>query len=123
MDLRRLSKALPSGYTTSNATGNHSITDLPPNILDALIPGYSLISKYILAELGFDISVIVSLAVIGLAVTKGGQYLYGKASRAFRYLFLSSVYIDESDDLFDMVRISWMLYPLKCEEGRHNSFK
>ena len=84
-----------------NATDPVSLTDLPPNILDALIPGYSIISRYILAVLGIDISLFVSLAVIGLAVTKGGQYLYGKASRTFRYLFLSSVYIDENDDLFD----------------------
>jgi chaperone BCS1 len=108
MDLRRLSKALPSGYPTSNASADPvSITDLPPNILDALIPGYSIISKYILAAFGLDVSLFVSLAVIGLAVTKGGQYLYGKASRAFRYLFLSSVYIDESDDLFDMM-MDWI---------------
>lgn len=108
MDLRRLSKAMPSGYSTANASDPVSLTDLPPNILDALIPGYSIISKYILAVTGFDVSLLVSLAVIGLAGTKGGQYLYGKASTAFRYLFLSSVYIDESDDLFDMVRFSWI---------------
>ena len=81
-----------------------SLTDLPPNILDALVPGYSVISRYVLAFFGVDISLFVSLLVIGLAVTKGGQYLYGKTGRAFRYLFLSSVYIDEHDDLFDMVR-------------------
>ena len=103
MDLRKLSRALPSGNSTANA----SLTDLPPNILDALIPGYSLISKYILLATGVDISLFVSLVVIGLAGTKGGQYLYGKASRAFRYLFLSSVYIDESDDLFDMM-MDWI---------------
>ena len=103
MNLRRLSRTLPSGPSAANAT----LTDLPPNILDALIPGYSIISRYILAVTGVDVSLFVSLVVIGLAGTKGGQYLYGKTSRAFRYLFLSSVYIDESDDLFDMM-MDWI---------------
>ena len=107
MDLRRLSKAISSGRADANSTEQVSLTDLPPNILDALIPGYSIISKYILALTGFDISLFVSLVVIGLAGTKGGQYLYGKISRGFRYAFMSSVYIDESDDLFDMM-MDWI---------------
>lgn len=107
MDFRKLSKVIPTGHSGANATEPMSLADLPPNILDALIPGYSIISRYILAVVGIDISLFVSAVVIGLAATKGGQYLYGKLSRGFRYAFLSSVYIDESDDLFDMI-MDWI---------------
>lgn len=105
MDFRRLSKiSLPQG---SNSTDSATLTDIPTNILDALVPGYSLISKYLQAAFGIDISLFVSLAVIFLAVTKGGQYVYYRLTRTFRYLFLSSVYIEEHDDLFDML-MDWL---------------
>ena len=99
MDLRRISRALPSPENL-NASEPFSFTDITPNILDALVPGYSIISKYVQAAFGIDISLFVSIAVISFAVTKGGQFLYNKLSRAFRFLFVSSVYIYQHDDLF-----------------------
>ncbi|KAF2483299.1 BCS1 N terminal-domain-containing protein [Neohortaea acidophila] len=105
MDFRRLSKLQPQQAT--NASDPLSLTELPSNILDALLPGYSLISKYALSALGLDISLFVSVAVIALASLKGGQYLYNKATSAFRYFLVSSVYIDEHDDLFDML-MDWL---------------
>ena len=109
MDFRKLGRGMPlqQASRNMNMTGPVSLTELPPNILDALIPGYSLISKYMQAAFGIDISIFVSVAVVLLAVTKGGQFLYGKTSRAFRYLFVSSVYIEEHDDLFDML-MNWL---------------
>ncbi|EMC93843.1 hypothetical protein BAUCODRAFT_112384 [Baudoinia panamericana UAMH 10762] len=90
-----------------NSTEVPELSNLPPNILDALIPGYSLISGYVAVYLGLDISVFVSIGVIFFAVTKGWQYLRGWAERAFSAVFMSSVYIDEHDDLFDMV-MAWL---------------
>ena len=107
MDFRKLSRAMPLAQPPSNSSDPLSMTELPPNILDALVPGYSIFSRYILAAFGVDISLFVSLGVIALAATKGGQWAYGKIGRAFRYLFLSSVYIDEYDDLFDMM-MDWL---------------
>ena len=107
MDFRKLSRVpLPAempGVNGSNAT----FTELPANILDALVPGYSVISKHLLNVFGLDISLFVTLAVIILAATKGGQYAYYKVAKAFRYMFLSSVYIEEHDDLFDML-MDWL---------------
>jgi len=106
MDFRKLSRIqVPKGSNNSSEPGN--FRDLPSSILDALIPGYSLISNYILTAFGLDISLFVSLAVLLLALTKGGQFAYNRVSRAFRYLFLSSVYVDEHDDLFDML-MDWL---------------
>lgn len=107
MDFRRLARMLPDAAAQGNSTAPPNLTDLPPNILEALIPGYGIISRYASAYLGFDISVFVSIGIVVLALTKGGQYLSGQITWAFNYLFMSSVYIDEHDDLFDMV-MAWL---------------
>ncbi|KAK5166501.1 uncharacterized protein LTR77_008044 [Saxophila tyrrhenica] len=107
MDMRKLTHAMNSAQRTGNSSEPLSLTELPPSILDALVPGYSLISRYIHALTGIDISFFVSIGLILFAVIKGGQFLYSRGSRAFRYLFLSSVYIKQHDDLFDMT-LDWM---------------
>lgn len=109
MDFRKLARALPATNGNRNASDSDpiSLTELPPNILDALIPGYSIISRYILSVFGLDISLFVSIAVISFAVLKGGQIILRRLSQAFRYFFMSSVHIDEGDDLFDML-MDWL---------------
>ncbi|RMY53435.1 hypothetical protein D0865_05254 [Hortaea werneckii] len=107
MDFRKLSKAIPA----SNNGHGFNATELPalnsPNLLEALVPGYSIISGYASAYLDLDISTFVTLGLICVAVTKGGQFMYAQLERLFRALFMSSVYIDEHDDLFDQV-MAWL---------------
>lgn len=108
MDFRRLSKALPSDpglNTTTPETLN--ITNLPTTILETLVPGYSLISRSILSAFGLDISLFVSVGLICFALHRAGRYLFERAENFFRDVFMSSVYIDEHDDLFDMV-MGWL---------------
>jgi len=81
--------------------------DFSPNVLNTLIPGYSIISHYASTYLGIDISLFVIAGALILGATKGGKYLFDQLEAAFRYLFLSSVYIEEEDDLFDMV-MTWL---------------
>ncbi|KAK4544157.1 hypothetical protein LTR36_004367 [Oleoguttula mirabilis] len=108
MDFRKLAKAMPPPMVGVNNTElPGGLTDLPPNILEALIPGYSIISRYASAYFGLDISIFVSIGIICFAISKGGQYLYAQLERVFNSLFMSSVYIDEHDDLFDMV-MGWL---------------
>jgi chaperone BCS1 len=101
-----LLKALP-GMDQTNSTQSAGGLDLSPNLLNTLIPGYSIISHFTSKFLGIDISLFVTVGALLLAATKGGKYLFDQLETAFRYLFLSSVYIDEGDDLFDMV-MSWL---------------
>ncbi|KAK4565692.1 hypothetical protein LTR86_003540 [Recurvomyces mirabilis] len=107
MDFRKLARMMPDVAAQSNDTTVPNLTDLPPNILEAIIPGYSIISRYASAYLGFDISVFVSIGILLLALIKGGQWLSGQIAWAFNYACMSSVYIDEHDDLFDMV-MAWL---------------
>ncbi|KAK5728402.1 hypothetical protein LTR15_001538 [Elasticomyces elasticus] len=104
MDFRKLARMMPEG---TNGTSTANLTDLSPNILEALIPGYSIISRYASIYLGLDISVFVVTGIIVLALTKGGSYLWAQIERFFSDIFMSSVYIDEHDDLFDMV-MGWL---------------
>ncbi|OQO15244.1 hypothetical protein B0A48_00627 [Cryoendolithus antarcticus] len=106
MDFRKLSRALPSIEGT-NSSHPLNMTDISPNILDALIPGYSLISTYCQSAFGLDISIFVTLGVLAIAISKGGRYILEQLEAGFRYFLVSSVYIDDSDDLFDMV-MSWL---------------
>lgn len=106
MDFRRLSRALPSP-AMDNTSRPLNFTELSPNILDALVPGYSVASQYALAAWDVDISVFVVAALALLATVKAGTYLATQAERAFRFLFVSSVHINDGDDLFDMV-MAWL---------------
>ena len=90
-----------------NSTEPLVLTDLPPNILEAFIPGYGLISRYMASEFGIDISIFVSVGLLAFAAVKGGQWLFEEIEYLFRKVFMSSVYIDDYDDLFDMV-MAWL---------------
>ncbi|KAK5137793.1 hypothetical protein LTR08_007365 [Meristemomyces frigidus] len=107
MDFRKLARAIPAPITDTNNTSLPGLTDLPPNILEALIPGYSIISRYVSAYLGVDISIFVTMGILCVAGSKVGQYLYYQLMGVFNSTFTSSVYIDEYDDLFDMA-MGWL---------------
>nr|POE72894.1 putative mitochondrial chaperone bcs1-b [Quercus suber] len=107
MDFRRFSQAMPSMGGNASSPEAFNLTEMSPNILEALIPGYSIVSKSAAVYLGIDISIFVFIGAILFAVVKGGQYLYSWAEQAFRWAFISSVYIDEHDDLFDMI-MAWL---------------
>ncbi|KAM0723691.1 hypothetical protein Q7P37_000679 [Cladosporium fusiforme] len=100
--LLRLLPPINQTNNTQNAT-----VELTPNVLNSLLPGYGIISHYAKVFLGIDISLLVTVGAVILAVSKGGMYLYGMLESAFRYLFMSSVYIDDGDDIFDML-MTWI---------------
>ena len=100
-------KAIPQA--TGNGSEPLDFTNLPPNILDALIPGYSVISRYIATVFGIDISLFVSVACIVYAVWKGIGMLYRLARSTFYSTFVSSVWIDPYDNIFEMV-MEWIAH-------------
>lgn len=93
-------------HLSTNETAIPGIAHLPTSILDAFIPGYSFISKYLLDAFGFDISIIVSVLVLGFACTTGIQYIYRHLWAAFLTYFTASVVIDAYDIIYDNL-LSW----------------
>jgi mitochondrial chaperone BCS1 len=93
-------------YVASNDTTIPGIAHLPTSILDAFIPGYSFISKYLLDVFGFDISIIVSILVLGFAFTTGVHYIYRHLWASFLTYFTASVVIDAYDTIYENL-LSW----------------
>ncbi|KAL2048930.1 hypothetical protein ABVK25_010783 [Lepraria finkii] len=95
----------PAESPDSKATTN--ITQIPANIVGALVPGYSTIAKPLSEYLGLDISLLVSgsLLIFGLITT--GTF-WKKASVHFETLFTSIVIINSDDDIYNHV-MEWLV--------------
>lgn len=106
MGLKRFSAVRDFPGESLNGTATN-LTELPSNILEAFIPGYSLISRFILDAFGFDISLVVSIGLLAFAVITSVTYVWDKAFSLFQDSYMSNVYIDDSDDLYDSV-LEWI---------------
>jgi chaperone BCS1 len=103
MDLFKLSRMLNS----TAQVGNMSQFNLAPNILEAVIPGYSIISRFVSQSLGFDAGYIVSAGLLLFAFAKAWQYI----SKTF-WLFITNyasslIYVEEHDELFKSM-LDWI---------------
>ncbi|KAF2754659.1 P-loop containing nucleoside triphosphate hydrolase protein [Pseudovirgaria hyperparasitica] len=110
MAFSKLSRKLELPQTHRNGTGpsmSPNLTELPTTILETFIPGYSLISGFILDVFGFDVSILVSAAVIIFATVHVGTYIWQRVYSWFRQYLMSNIYIDDGDDLFDSI-LSWI---------------
>ncbi|OCL02979.1 P-loop containing nucleoside triphosphate hydrolase protein [Glonium stellatum] len=103
MDFSKLRMVLD---TSENGTQS-DLTNLPSNVLEAFIPGYGLISKFILDVFGFDVGIVVSVGLILFAAMTSATYVWNKAFSIFSRFYMSSVFVDDGDDLFDSV-LQWI---------------
>lgn len=108
MSLHNALKALNAAGPPENATtGSTSITNLPANILEAFIPGYSVISSFLLDLLGFDITLVVSISLLLFGLFTSIKFLGRHAWDQFQTYFTSFINIDSSDDIYDHV-MDWL---------------
>ena len=84
-----------------------SVTQLPANILEAFIPGYSLISKFLLDSLGLDITLLVSVCFLLFGLLTSLNFAWKHASEQFNEYFVSSIRIDSDDDIYSHV-MEWI---------------
>ena len=84
-----------------------SVTHLPVNILEAFIPGYSLISKFLLDSLGFDITLLVSVCFLLFGLLTSLKFTWKHASEQFNEYFMISIRIDSDDDIYSHV-MEWI---------------
>ena len=95
------------GVGTSDVNNSTSITQLPANILEAFIPGYSIISKFLWEALGFDITLVVSICLLTFGLFTAGKYVWKHASDLFEEYFMSFISINSDDDIYDHV-MDWL---------------
>ncbi|KAG8529866.1 uncharacterized protein KY384_005347 [Bacidia gigantensis] len=91
----------------SDNTTSRNITQLPANIIEAFIPGYSIISKLLLDALGFDITFVVSACVLAVGLGTALKYIWSYVyDKVTRYL-MSYIRIEYDDDIYDYV-MEWV---------------
>jgi len=83
------------------------ITQLPANILEAFIPGYLIVSKFLLDALGFDITLGVSVYLLIFGLATALNFAWKHAYRQFEEYFTSYIRIDSGDDIHDHI-LEWL---------------
>lgn len=104
-----LSDAFRAIKSTENPPTNSTVrlTQLPANLLEAFIPGYSIISKFLLDVLGFDVTLVVSTCVLAFGLFTSLKFLWNHAYEQFEEHFMSFISINSDDDLYDHV-LEWL---------------
>lgn len=93
-------KLSPENNTTS-------LTHLPANLLEALIPGYSIISGFLQDVLGFDITLVVSVFAFFFGLYTAVKFIWRHAYAQFEEYFMSFISVDSDDDIYDHV-MKWL---------------
>lgn len=105
MSYGRSFRSIPSiSPGDSNTT---SFTQLPANILEAFIPGYSIISRFLLEVLGFDITVVVSVCFLVFGLVTSITFLWNHAYNYFKTYLMSFISIESDDDIYEHV-MDWL---------------
>jgi chaperone BCS1 len=99
--------ASPPARSVRDGNGTDSITQLPANILEAFIPGYGIISRFLLEALGFDITLVVSVCFLVFGLATSVRYLWDHASEYFKTYFMSFISIESDDDIYEHV-MDWL---------------
>lgn len=105
-----LAAAVTAG-TGTGANGTQAMPSsfirLPTNLLEAFIPGYSLISGFILEWLGFDISLFVSIFALVFGFGLATKYSYEALRSLARNYLTASVTVYAHDDIYDHI-LGWI---------------
>ena len=84
-----------------------SITQLPANLLEAFIPGYSVISRFVLDALGVDITLVVSICLLLFGLVTASSFVWRHAYAAFEKYFTSAISVESHDDIYDHI-MAWL---------------
>ena len=95
--LQRLARNIPDN---GNSTSSPNMTHLPDTILEAFIPGYSLLSSLMLSVFGFDASFLLSLTAVAAGLVTGGQYVFKRLKALFLQFFTCTIHIESEDEFY-----------------------
>ncbi|KAL8685990.1 MAG: hypothetical protein Q9218_007421 [Villophora microphyllina] len=114
---------------TPSDNSTASVTQFPASILDAFIPGYSIISNFIRDVFGFDISLVVSVSFLAFGLFTSFKFIWRHAYKFFEDYCMSFICIESDDDIFDHVmewlaeqRISKKSRTLMAKTGRESAW-
>ncbi len=106
-----------------------TMTQLPANILEAFIPGYSVISGFLLDAIGFDITLVVSICALVFGLVTSIRFIWEHAFVYMEKYLMSYIRIDSGDDIFDHVmdwaanqKLSMKSRKLLATTGRVNAW-
>lgn len=94
-----------------------TVTQLPANLLESFIPGYSLIANFFQEALGFDITLLVSICLLGFGIVTAARYVGSHALQIFEYTCTSSISFDDNDDIYDQV-MDWIAAQTVSQKSR-----
>ena len=83
-----------------------SLTQLPNTVLEAIIPGYALITRVLSDILGFDISALISVVALAIGLFTAGSYAWKNVSNQFLRFFSASITIQMDDPIYDHI-LAW----------------
>ncbi|KAG8628120.1 hypothetical protein KVT40_003993 [Elsinoe batatas] len=107
MDIVKIGAHLVKTVTSNNTSTNATLNQLPTTLVEAVVPGYSVFSHFVKVHFGFDISIVVTALAVLLGLYKALSWAWGHIYSSFEIYCMSKVYIEETDDLFDMV-LKWL---------------
>ena len=100
-----LNNAIKALKNTEKLEGNATatVTHLPTNILEAFIPGYSIIAQFFLDFVGIDVTLIVSVCLLLFGVTTSVKFIWTHAYQQFERYCMSSILIESGDDIYEQI--------------------
>ena len=91
---------------SDNSTSS-AVTQLPATILEAFLPGYGVLSRFLLDSLGIDVTSIVSAGLLIFALVTALKFSSKYIYEYVRHYFMSYIRIDHHDDIYDHV-MEWV---------------
>ena len=106
MSLNTAFKVLKRTETPNNVTTGN-LTQLPANLLEAFIPGYSIISRFLFDAFGVDVSLLVSVCLLVIGIGTVVKYTWTFTFKQIEKHLMSYVRIDRHEDMYDFT-MEWI---------------
>ena len=104
MDVHKIGRMLQSAQSVPN---NSQPNPFNPRILETFIPGYGIISRLLLTQYDVDLGQIIPLLVLAFTLYTSARFIWRNIGTFFENNFVSFIYFDDHDDLFQSV-LAWI---------------
>lgn len=81
----------------------HSPQDIPTGVLEAILPGFGLISRFLSETVGLEMTTIVQACALAVALLGAARYAWRALSSLWAQFFMSRITISSTDRLHEQV--------------------